>query len=111
MIEKMLRCHGQRISIIRNGKTTEVYGFLQPVTGKGQNMSRITVSAAGAGCEGQYIYIGPVEPEAMAGDRLEAGGRQFCLRRAERVSASGEAAYTWGMCVEKGGADHWGMNG
>lgn len=111
MVEKILRCYGEKISLIRADTATAVYGFVQPVTGRGQNMSRITVTAAGAGGDGQYVYIGPVDPEAAAGDELEVRGKRYILRRAEQVTGTGGPAYVWGMCVEKGGEDAWGLNG
>lgn len=100
MVEKILRTHGTDMTVVRGTETFRVRGFLQPVTGKNQNMSRITVGPLGREETGQYVYIGPLEPALEPGDEIE--GR--IVRRAESVSG----AYVWAMCVKKGGADTWG---
>lgn len=109
MVEKILNCYGSEILIRRLG--TAVPGFLQPVRGKGQNMVRKEVGPLGMTQPEQYVFIGPVEPELQVDDILELEGRCYVLRRAERVGGTGEAAYQWGMCVQRGGVDTWGSSG
>lgn len=103
MVEKILNCYGQEIMVRRVG--VSVFGFLQPVRGKGENMVLKEVGPLGAGKPGQFVFIGPVEPELVMGDVLEADVRTFVVRRAERVCGTGGPAYQWGICVQKGGAD------
>lgn len=90
---------------------TEVRGFLQPVTGRGQNMSQINAGPLGTELPGQYIYIGPVIPEVTAEDVLRLDGKEYIMRRAEKIDGMNGPAYQWGMCVEKGAEDTWGLSG
>ena len=109
MVEKILGCYGQEVTIARLGTT--VYAFLQPVRGKGQNLVLKEVGPLGVAQPGQYVYIGPVEPELLEEDVLEAEGRAYVVRRSETIHGAGGAAYQWAMCVRGGGADTWGSNG
>ena len=109
MVEKILGCYGQEIRI--QGLDRAVFGFLQSVRGKGQQLVLKDVGPLGLEQTGQYVYIGPVEPELQEGDILEAAGKGYVVRRCEKVWATGGAVYQWGMCVERGGSDTWGSNG
>jgi len=109
MVEKILSGYGSEIRIQRLG--TVVFGFLQPVRGKGQNMVLKEVGPLGQVLPGQYVYIGPAEPEVLEDDILELEGRAYVVRRAEQVSGAGGPAYQWGMCVQRGGGDAWGSSG
>lgn len=100
MVEKILKTHGVDMTVVRGGESFTVRGFFQPVTGKNQNMSRVTVSPVGRAATGQYIYIGPLEPALVPGDELMG----CIVRRAEPVSG----CYVWAMCVKKGAEDSWG---
>ena len=111
MVEKILRCYGREIQVTSGSETVAVCAFLQPVTGRGQNMSQIGLGPLCTEAPGQYVYIGPVEPEIAAGDVLALDGKEYILRRAERIDGMNGPAYRWGMCVEKGAEDTWGLNG
>lgn len=97
MVEKILKTHGTDMTVVRGAERFTVRGFFQPVTGKGENMSRITLSPLGRVDRGQYVYIGPLEPALAPGDELE----DCIVRRAEPVSG----CYVWAMCVKKGGGE------
>lgn len=107
MVEKILNHYGSDIQVDRNGSTVTVRGFLQPVTGRSQNMARLEMGPLGMENLGQYVYIGPLEPEIREGCVLKCGGREFLPRKAERISET----YQWVMCVERGAEDTWGSNG
>lgn len=111
MVEKILRYYGREIRIQDGEKSVEVHAFLQPVTGRGQNMIQIGVSPLGADSLGQYVYIGPVMPEITVGNVLELDGKQYVVRRTERIDGTNDPVYQWGMCVEKGAEDTWGLHG
>ena len=108
MVEKILRCYGRKIRIPAHDRW--VYGFLQSVRGKGQNMVLKEAGPLGMAPMGQYVFIGPVEPELQRDEVLETDGKKYVLRRVELVFGTGGAAYQWGMCVEKRD-DGWGSNG
>lgn len=110
-VEKFLRQYGSDIQIRSGEQTVQVRAFLQPVTGRGQNMAQVSVSPLGREAAGQYIYIGPLEPALMLDDVLEVEGREYILRRTEQITGINGPVYRWGMCVEKGAEDTWGLSG
>ena len=109
MVEKILNCYGREVTVARLGTT--VFAFLQSVRGKGQNMVLKEVGPLGTVQPGQYVYIGPVEPELLEDDVLEAEGKTYVVRRSETVHGAAGAAYQWAMCARGGGADTWGSSG
>lgn len=111
MVEKIFRCHGRQMQAAHDGKTLAVRGFFQAVTGKGQNMARFSVGPLGTEETGQFVYFGPVEPELEEGDELTVEGKEYILRRSEVIDGVNGPAYRWAMCVEKGGAEEWGLSG
>ena len=111
MLDKIFGCYGTALEIHSGDRVYAVRAFLQPVTGRGENMRKIGNSPIGMEEKGQYVYIGPVEPGISEGDELVCGQGSFLLRRCERVDGIGGPAYCWGMCVRKGAEDTWGMNG
>ena len=110
MVDKILRSYGMTIALRREDKCCTVLGFFQPVRSKSWQYLEGNYSPLGEVPRGQYVYIGPAEPAAMAGDTLTVGGKDYWLRRAELISDRDGAVYCWGMCVEKGGADTWGQS-
>lgn len=111
MLEKILCCYGREVEIRGQGENSTVRAFLQPVTGRGENMIRIGNTPLGAQEKGQFLYIGPVSPELEEGDSLYCPEGEFLVRRCEIVHGTGGPAYRWGMCVRKGAEDTWGLNG
>ena len=106
MVEKILNQFGTEIHV--QGKT--VRGIFQPVTGKLERLATPSVSPMGKESRERYLYIGPVEPKANAGDTLIVDDKSYWLRRTELVRDSNGPVYCWGMCVEKGGEDTWGQS-
>lgn len=111
MVEKILGYYGKPIRVCTSTGERHVRGFVQPVTGKNRNLTAISVSPLGTEMTGQCVYIGPVEPELAAGDVLDLDGKQYVLRRIELIDGMRGPAYRWGICVEKGELDLWGMSG
>ena len=110
MVSKILNTHGAVITLHHGGTDHKVRAFFQPVRSKSWQYLEGNYSPLGEIPRGQYVYIGPVEPGAEAGDCLTVEGKQYWLRRTELVYDGNGPVYCWGMCVEKGGEDNWGQS-
>lgn len=88
--------------LIRDGLRYHIRGFMQETRSKSQDNAQREFSPLGEVCLGLYTFIGPVEPLAMAGDRIEYQQRVFEVRRAEAVMMGNKTMYCWGLCVERG---------
>ena len=108
MVSTILRQHGTRMALSRDGQNVEVRGFFQPVRSKSWQSLVAQEMPLGEGPRRQYIYIGPADVAVSEGDTLTVGEKSYFLRRVEEYRYGDEAVYTWGMCVEKGGDDTWG---
>ena len=109
MIGKILNTYG--VSVTRKTEEPVTYrGFFQPVRSKSWQYLEGTYSPLGEIPRGQYVYIGPVNPIAEAGDQITVGEKQYWLRRCELIYDTSGPVYRWGMCVEKGGEDTWGQS-
>ena len=108
-IAKMLGKFGTPMVLMQEGVEKPVRAFLQETGSKGQGSAEREISPLGTVPKGLYVYIGPAEPEAKPGDKLLWRQREFELRRAEPVMVGEKTAYCWGLCVEGGGPDQWGM--
>lgn len=108
MVEKILSTYGTAVTLCHEGEDHEIRAFFQPVRSKSWQYLEGTYAPLGEIPRGQFVYMGPVTPEATAGDTVLVGGKAYLLRRSELVRCADEAVYCWGMCVEKGGEDTWG---
>jgi len=107
-LEKMMDRWGTTMTLQRDGVNWELKGFLQETGSRNwQNMEKV-FTPLGEIPRGQYLYLGPLEPETGVGDVLLKGGRIFEIRRSEVIYFGDAPAYSWGLCVEKGGEDTWG---
>ena len=111
MVEKMMNCHGQDITVVQGEARRAVRGFLQSITGKVERLALPEMGALGREGRERYIYIGPAEPELEPGDRVEFDGKGYHVRSAQVIWGNGQPVYCWAMCVETGGEDLWGSNG
>lgn len=111
MMEKLLDSYGRDLELCRGDVRYRIRGILQPVTGRSESWIQVSNSPLGRVEDGRYLYIGPVEPQAMPEDLLLCEGACFVLRRCQCVEGFDGPAYCWGMCVRKGGEDTWGRNG
>lgn len=106
IIDKILNCYG--FSMLLPRIDGEIRGFLQPVT-SGNKKAQWDICPLGQVPEGQYTYIGPAEPKILVGDELEFGGKVYLFRKVETMNDREGPVYCWGLCVEKGGEDTWGI--
>lgn len=107
-IDKMLRQYGTPMTLIQGEQQTQVRAFLQETRSKSIHGTQREFIPLGEVPKGIYVYIGPVEPVAAAGDLIRYRDKLLELRRAESVMVGEAAAYCWGLCVEKGGDGQWG---
>lgn len=110
MVEKILRGYGTAVTLTHGKTEHSIRAFFQPVRSKSWQYLEGDYSPLGEIPRGQYVYIGPVLPEAAAGDTLKIGQRSYWLRRAELIHDANGPVYCWGLCVEKGGEDNWGRS-
>ena len=104
----MIRRYGTAMVLVHDGQEQPIRAFLQETRSRSQGYVRREFTPLGEIPRGMYVYIGPVIPEAVAGDLILHGQRIFEVRRAEPVTVGDEKAYCWGLCVTKGGDRQWG---
>ena len=110
MVGKILNTYGAAVTLRHAERDHAIRAFFQPVRSKSWQYLEGDYSPLGEIPRGQYVYIGPVEPAAEAGDTLTVDGKDYWLRRTELVRDGNGPVYCWGMCVEKGGEDTWGRS-
>ena len=110
MVAKILESYGTAMELKRGQLTYQIRAFFQPVRSKSWQYLEGDYSPLGEIPRGQYIYIGPVEPKAEAGDTVTVDGKDYWLRRTELIRDGEGPVYCWGICVEKGGEDTWGRS-
>lgn len=106
-----MACHGRELILIRGEEQCSLRGFFQPVTGKVERLALAQMGPLGQESRERFIYIGPVEPEAMEGDLVAAGDGEYHVCSAQVIWGDNGPVYCWAMCVEKGCEDSWGLNG
>ena len=110
MVEKILETYGTAAVLQQESSSSSIRVFFQPVRSKSWQYLEGNYSPLGEIPRGQYVYIGPVEPAAAAGDTLSINTKAYWLRRTELILDANGPVYCWGMCVEKGGEDTWGQS-
>ena len=108
MLGRIVEKYGSAVTLRRGEQAWSVRAFFQPVRSKSWDYSDSNYSPLGEIPRGRYIYMGPLEPEALAGDAIELGERTYLVRRSEIIYDHHGPAYCWGLCLEKGGMDDWG---
>lgn len=96
------------MTLVHDDAQTAIHAFLQETRSKSESGAQREMMVLGEVPKGLYVYIGPVTPEAEAGDVLMRGDKSFLLRRTELVMVGEHPAYCWGICVKKGGDTAWG---
>ena len=109
-IRKILDTYGVEMVLKDEIISMTFHGFFQPVRSKSWQYMEGNYSPLGEIPRGQYVYLGPVSPEAKAGDTLTVGQSTYWLRRTELIRDKDGPVYCWGLCVEKGGEDTWGRS-
>ena len=106
----IFRQYGVTMSLTSGDTVKQVRGFFQPVRSKSWQSLVNAAIPLGEIPRGQYVYIGPVDPAAKAGNSLKVGSQNYQFRRTELIYDANGPVYCWGMCVEKGGEDTWGQS-
>lgn len=107
LVDRIFARYGQ--TALLGGKRVKLFFWSTNSVGW-QNMDRM-FRPLGEIPRGQYALILPADVAADAGDTVEVADRQYILRRVEKMCLRSGAVYQWGLCVEKGSEDTWGMNG
>ena len=110
MVEKILKTYGTAAILQQEDVSYVIQVFFQPVRSKSWQYLEGNYSPLGEIPRGQFVYIGPVEPAAAAGDTLTVNEKTYWLRRTELILDANGPVYCWGICVEKGGEDTWGQS-
>ena len=104
----MIARYGTPVRLCRGETQWDVKAFFQPVRSKSWDYSDSNYSPLGEIPRGRYIYIGPTEPDALAGDTIFLGEKAYLVRRSELIRDQKGPVYCWALCLEKGGEDDWG---
>lgn len=111
LMDRILIRYGQPALLCRAGATQKVRAFFWSDNSTSwQNMERMFLPL-GEVPRGQYVCVLPAEISAGVGDTLELEGRQYLVQKLETMYLWTGPVYQWGLCVEKGSEDTWGMNG
>ena len=101
--------HGTDLTIVSGEETKTVRGFFRAVNSKSWQSMESEASLLGEITRGQYVYMGPVSAAVKEGDSLILGNRSYLFRRTELYYYGNQPVYQWGLCVEKGVNDTWGI--
>ena len=101
--------HGTDLTIVSGEENKTVRGFFRAVNSKSWQSMESEASLLGEITRGQYVYMGPVSAAVKEGDSLILGNRNYLFRRTELYYYGNQPVYQWGLCVEKGVNDTWGI--
>ena len=108
-VEKVFTQHGTDLTIVSGMEEKTVRGFFRAVNSKSWQRMESEATLLGEISRGQYVYMGPVAAAVKEGDTLVLGGRRYLFRRTELYYYGNQAVYQWGLCVERGVNDTWGI--
>ena len=108
-VEKVLSQHGTELTIVSGLEQKTVRGFFRAVNSKSWQSMDSEATLLGEITRGQYVYMGPVDAAVREGDTLILGEKRYLFRRTELYYYGNQAVYQWGLCVEKGVNDTWGI--
>ena len=108
-VEKVMARHGTDLTIVSGEENKTVRGFFRAVNSKSWQSMESEATLLGEITRGQYVYLGPVDGSVKEGDSLILGNRNYLFRRTELYYYGNQAVYQWGLCVEKGVNDTWGI--
>ena len=108
-VEKIMVQHGTDLTIVSGLENKTVRGFFRAVNSKSWQSMESEANLLGEITRGQYAYIGPADGGVREGDTLTLGEKSYLVRRAEFYYYGNQAVYQWGLCVEKGVNDTWGI--
>ncbi len=108
-VEKIMAEHGTDLTIVSGLESRTVRGFFRAVNSKSWQSMESEATLLGEITRGQYVYMGPVGAAVQEGDTLILGDRTYLFRRTEVYYYGNAPLYQWGLCVEKGVNDTWGI--
>ena len=108
-VEKVFARHGTDLTIVSGLESRTVRGFFRAVNSKSWQSMESEASLLGEITRGQYVYMGPAGAAVKEGDTLLLGDRSYLFRRTELYYYGNQPVYQWGLCVEKGVNDTWGI--
>ena len=108
-VEKVLSQHGTDLTIVSGLEQKTVRGFFRAVNSKSWQSMESEATLLGEITRGQYVYMGPADTAVKEGDTLILGEKRYLFRRTELYYYGNQAVYQWGLCVEKGVNDTWGI--
>lgn len=108
MIEKIIQCYGQPVTLLRGTSESNLRAFFQPARSKTWQNMHLEMTPLGITPRGQYVYIGPVSPEMTRGDVLVVLNRRYRIQRSEVIQDQNGPIYRWALCMEEGDEDQWG---
>ena len=106
-LDAVFEKYGTPISIQHGGSTTRVRGFFQPDLSKSWKSMVDVATPLGDIPQREFVYIGPAVSQLEPGDLMLIGEKGYSPRRVEHYYFGEEPAYTWALCVEKGGEGKW----
>ena len=108
-VEMVFSRYGTDLTIVSGAETRTVRGFFRAVNSKSWQSMESEATLLGEITRGQYVYMGPVDAAVQEGDTLVLGDRSYLFRRTELYYYGNQAVYQWGLCVERGVNDTWGI--
>ncbi len=108
-VEKIMAEYGTDLTIVSGLESRTVRGFFRAVNSKSWQSMESEATLLGEITRGQYVYMGPVGAAVQEGDTLILGDRTYLFRRTEVYYYGNGPLYQWGLCVEKGVNDTWGI--
>ena len=108
-VEKIFAQHGTDLTIVSGLVSKTVRGFFRAVNSKSWQSMESEATLLGEISRGQYVYMCPVAAAVKEGDTLILGERRYLFRRTELYYYGNQAVYQWGLCVERGVNDTWGI--
>ena len=109
MVSTIIRQYGTDMILTSALETKTVRGFFRAVNSKSWQSMESEATLLGEITRGQYVYMGPVDAAVKEGDTLILGEKRYLFRRTELYYYGNQPVYQWGLCVEKGVNDTWGI--
>lgn len=108
MIEAIIHTYGQQVTLYHGDLPSTFRAFFQPARSKTWQNMHLEMSVLGITPRGQYVFIGPVKPEADRGDVLVVERKRYRIQRSELMQDENGPIYRWALCMEEGDEDQWG---
>lgn len=94
--------YAQKVSVSIAGDVIRTQAFIQPVRYKNKFYLGFEVDRAGIKNSSCYLYIGLPEPDVAsfaAVTRITYGGREYFIKRAEKIYIGDEPVYIWAILM------------